>query len=236
MSRWRLFIVASRPNPRYPDAPLMQPEVAINPEIIGRSKRSSRTGRDASASPDRGEVPPASSHPDARYRTAEGLVVEQSVQRLRRAVLPARRRPPPRDRLPRPAREQRETSSRRRSSRSSPSGERSSGPEAESCNSGSGDSPGEGPAKTWLLDSTFPRENLAAPEPTPSRVGQGCGGRRRAEALNSSVDSRTMRPSSIGVSRRGPDGIAMNDPVRSQPSSASGRTSPSRVRGVWWPS
>ena len=33
----RLFIVASRPNPRYPDAPLMEPEVVINPEILERS-------------------------------------------------------------------------------------------------------------------------------------------------------------------------------------------------------
>lgn len=29
----RLFIVASRPNERYPDAPFMQPEVIFNPEI-----------------------------------------------------------------------------------------------------------------------------------------------------------------------------------------------------------
>ena len=29
-----LFIVASRPNPRYPDAPLMEPTAIINPEII----------------------------------------------------------------------------------------------------------------------------------------------------------------------------------------------------------
>src|SRR4051794_1381992 len=35
---WRLFIVASRPNPRYPDAPLMEPEVVINPEILERSE------------------------------------------------------------------------------------------------------------------------------------------------------------------------------------------------------
>ena len=31
-----LFIVASRPNPRYPEAPTMEPEVVINPEILGR--------------------------------------------------------------------------------------------------------------------------------------------------------------------------------------------------------
>src|ERR1700677_3452953 len=32
-----IFIVASRPNPRYPDAPSMEPEVVVNPEIIERS-------------------------------------------------------------------------------------------------------------------------------------------------------------------------------------------------------
>jgi peptide deformylase len=33
-----VFIVASRPNPRYPDAPEMEPEVVINPEILERSE------------------------------------------------------------------------------------------------------------------------------------------------------------------------------------------------------
>ncbi|AFZ04127.1 peptide deformylase [Calothrix sp. PCC 6303] len=34
----RLFIVASRPNPRYPDAPLMEPTAMINPHIIEHSQ------------------------------------------------------------------------------------------------------------------------------------------------------------------------------------------------------
>ncbi|QLQ32716.1 MAG: peptide deformylase [Candidatus Thiothrix singaporensis] len=33
----RVIIVASRPNPRYPDAPSMQPLAMINPEILWRS-------------------------------------------------------------------------------------------------------------------------------------------------------------------------------------------------------
>ena len=33
----RLFIIASRPNPRYPDAPLMEPTAMINPQIIAHS-------------------------------------------------------------------------------------------------------------------------------------------------------------------------------------------------------
>lgn len=33
----RVIIVASRPNPRYPDAPSMQPLAMVNPEILWRS-------------------------------------------------------------------------------------------------------------------------------------------------------------------------------------------------------
>lgn len=35
---YRLFIVASRPNLRYPQAPLMEPTAMINPRIIAHSK------------------------------------------------------------------------------------------------------------------------------------------------------------------------------------------------------
>jgi peptide deformylase len=34
---YRLFIVASRPNPRYPHAPLMEPTAMLNPRIIAAS-------------------------------------------------------------------------------------------------------------------------------------------------------------------------------------------------------
>lgn len=34
---YRLFIVASRPNPRYPNAPEMEPTVMINPKILAYS-------------------------------------------------------------------------------------------------------------------------------------------------------------------------------------------------------
>jgi peptide deformylase len=34
---YRLFIVASRPNPRYPNAPTMEPTAMINPQIIAHS-------------------------------------------------------------------------------------------------------------------------------------------------------------------------------------------------------
>ncbi|MEL4895199.1 peptide deformylase [Crocosphaera sp. Alani8] len=34
---YRLFIICSRPSPRYPDAPLMEPTAMINPSIISHS-------------------------------------------------------------------------------------------------------------------------------------------------------------------------------------------------------
>ncbi|MBD1935439.1 MULTISPECIES: peptide deformylase [Cyanophyceae] len=34
---YRLFIVASRPNPRYPNAPEMEPTAILNPRVIGHS-------------------------------------------------------------------------------------------------------------------------------------------------------------------------------------------------------
>jgi peptide deformylase len=35
---WRLFILASRPSPRYPQAPTMEPIAIINPQILARSE------------------------------------------------------------------------------------------------------------------------------------------------------------------------------------------------------
>jgi peptide deformylase len=35
----RLFIVASHPNPRYPNAPVMEPTPMINPVIVSHSKK-----------------------------------------------------------------------------------------------------------------------------------------------------------------------------------------------------
>ncbi|MEA5510584.1 peptide deformylase [Crocosphaera sp. UHCC 0190] len=35
---YRLFIICSHPNPRYPDAPLMEPIVMINPRLVSHSE------------------------------------------------------------------------------------------------------------------------------------------------------------------------------------------------------
>lgn len=72
-----IFIVASRPNPRYPDAPSMEPEVVINPEIVQRSSEVVKGWEGCLSIPGiRGEV---TRHRQIRlrYQTVEGLVVER---------------------------------------------------------------------------------------------------------------------------------------------------------------
>jgi peptide deformylase len=72
-----IFIVASRPNPRYPTAPLMNPEVVINPEILERSTTIVKDWEGCLSIPGiRGEVP---RHREikVRYRSIEGQLVER---------------------------------------------------------------------------------------------------------------------------------------------------------------
>jgi peptide deformylase len=72
-----IFIVASRPNPRYPDAPSMEPEVVINPEIVERSNEVVKGWEGCLSIPGiRGEVS-RHRHIRLRYQTVEGLVVER---------------------------------------------------------------------------------------------------------------------------------------------------------------
>ena len=72
-----IFIVASRPNPRYPNAPVMEPEVVINPEIIERSPEIVKDWEGCLSIPGlRGEVP-RHRHIKARYQTIDGSDVER---------------------------------------------------------------------------------------------------------------------------------------------------------------
>ena len=70
-----IFIVASRPIPRYPDAPLMEPEVVINPEIIERSAEMVKDWEGCLSIPGlRGEVPATgTSRPGTRRSRARSL-------------------------------------------------------------------------------------------------------------------------------------------------------------------
>ena len=72
-----LFIVASRPNPRYPDAPWMEPEVVINPEFVDRSAEMVKGWEGCLSIPGiRGEVP-RHRQIRVRYQTVEGRRVER---------------------------------------------------------------------------------------------------------------------------------------------------------------
>jgi peptide deformylase len=72
-----IFIVASRPNPRYPDAPLMEPETVINPAIIERSSEIEKGWEGCLSIPGiRGNVP-RHSWIRARYQTLNGDEIER---------------------------------------------------------------------------------------------------------------------------------------------------------------
>lgn len=71
-----LFIVASRSNPRYPDAPWMEPEVVINPEILERSEDMIKGWEGCLSIPGiRGEVP-RHRRIRVRYQKAGGQQIE----------------------------------------------------------------------------------------------------------------------------------------------------------------
>jgi peptide deformylase len=75
----RLFIVASRPNPRYPDAPLMEPLVVFNPEIVERSAEVIMEWEGCLSIPSlRGNVPRHRAI-RVRYQASEGAEIEQEL-------------------------------------------------------------------------------------------------------------------------------------------------------------
>jgi peptide deformylase len=72
-----LFIVASKPNPRYPEAPLMEPVVVCNPEIVWRSEELVKGWEGCLSIPGiRGHVP-RNRQVRAKYQTLDGFEVEQ---------------------------------------------------------------------------------------------------------------------------------------------------------------
>src|SRR5215831_18104909 len=72
-----LFIVASRPNPRYPTAPLMEPEVVINPEILERSDELVKDWEGCLSIPGLRGLVPRHRRIRARYQTIEGRTIER---------------------------------------------------------------------------------------------------------------------------------------------------------------
>lgn len=76
----RLIIVASRPNPRYPDAPEMDAVVMVNPEILEFSQTTSLGEEGCLSVPnERGQVERAQAI-KVRYYTLQGEVIETTFE------------------------------------------------------------------------------------------------------------------------------------------------------------
>ena len=76
----RLFIVASKPNPRYPDAPTMEPEIVANPEVVWQSDEVVKGWEGCLSIPGiRGHVPRPRKI-KVRYRTLDGLEIAREFE------------------------------------------------------------------------------------------------------------------------------------------------------------
>ena len=72
----RIIIVASRPNPRYPDAPLMQPLAMLNPEICWQSTDTCTGWEGCLSVPDARAPVNRANQLRVRYVTREGEAIE----------------------------------------------------------------------------------------------------------------------------------------------------------------
>ncbi|WML89926.1 peptide deformylase [Thiothrix lacustris] len=72
----RIIIIASRPKPRYPDAPLMEPLAMINPEICWQSPDTCTGWEGCLSVPDARAPVSRSNHLRVRYLTRKGEIIE----------------------------------------------------------------------------------------------------------------------------------------------------------------
>jgi peptide deformylase len=75
----RLFIVASRPSPRYPFAPKMEPTAMVNPRILDRSTEMVSGWEGCLSVPDRRGNVPRHKWIEVEYRTTQGEVIRQEL-------------------------------------------------------------------------------------------------------------------------------------------------------------
>ncbi len=75
----RLFIVASRPNPRYPHAPDMEPTAMLNPELLLRSEETEKGWEGCLSVPGIRGLVSRSTHIGVRYLTRTGTVREAEL-------------------------------------------------------------------------------------------------------------------------------------------------------------
>ena len=73
----RIFILSSRPNARYPDAPLMEPEAVINPEIISSSDETVKDWEGCLSIPGIRGLVPRHRSVRARYTSRDGKIEER---------------------------------------------------------------------------------------------------------------------------------------------------------------
>ncbi|MDD5393875.1 MAG: peptide deformylase [Thiothrix sp.] len=76
----RIIIVASRPNPRYPDAPLMEPVAMLNPEILWQSADMVTDWEGCLSVPDARSPVPRAAELRVRYLTRYGETVEANYE------------------------------------------------------------------------------------------------------------------------------------------------------------
>ncbi len=74
---YRIFIINSRPNPRYPEAPEMGPVAIINPEIISYSEEKEKGWEGCLSIPGIRGLVPRYKHISIRYMTREGNIEEK---------------------------------------------------------------------------------------------------------------------------------------------------------------
>lgn len=75
----RLFIVASRPNPRYPNAPSMEPTAMINPKIIASSTEIVKGWEGCLSIPGIRGLVPRSQAIEVEYTNRNGKVQKQEL-------------------------------------------------------------------------------------------------------------------------------------------------------------
>jgi peptide deformylase len=76
---YRLIIVASRPNPRYPHAPEMEPTVMINPRILSASDDRVKDWEGCLSVPGIRGLVPRHRQIDIEYTSAEGTLQQQTL-------------------------------------------------------------------------------------------------------------------------------------------------------------
>jgi peptide deformylase len=76
----RIIIVASRPNPRYPDAPVMEPVAMLNPQILWLSEDTCTSEEGCLSVPELRAPVTRASRLQVRYQTRDGISVESEYE------------------------------------------------------------------------------------------------------------------------------------------------------------